>query len=131
MALDTGSTKAKEAAKAIADAAAEATEPESVDEKELGKTQDGGLMISAEMAGLAKKLPEKDNVQKATKAAMLAKTPQAEVKEKVKVVKASPDSEETPSGAALAAVEGISDDEERRKAYRAVKMAMRSGVLEA
>ena len=130
MAVDTGSAKAKDAAKAVADAAAAATEPEEVDEKEVGKTQDGGNMLSAEMVGLAKKLPEKDDVQKAIKAAMLAKNPQEEVKNKVKVVKASPDAEETPSGAALVAVEGISDDDERRRAYRAVKTAVRSGVLE-
>lgn len=127
MALD---TKAQAAASAIAEAAADAGSPEPVDEKEVGKTDDGGLMLSPEMVGRAKKLPEKDNVQKAVKAAMLAKNPQAEVKEKVKVVKASPDAEETPSGAALVAVEGISDDEKRRKSYQAVKTAMRHGVIE-
>ena len=47
-------------------------------------------MLSPEMVGLAKKLPEKDDVQKAIKAGMLAKNPQEEVKNKVKVVKASP-----------------------------------------
>jgi hypothetical protein len=86
-------------------------------------------MVSPEYVGLAKRLPEKDEVQKAVKAGMLAKNPHAEHKAKVRAVKASPDADETPSGAALVATEGITDDDERAAGYRAVKSAMRHGVI--
>jgi hypothetical protein len=76
---------------------------------------------------LAEKLPEKDDVQKATKAAMLADTPQEEVKEKVKAVKGSPDAADTPSGGALIKVAGIADTIERGEAYTREKTAIRHG----
>lgn len=126
MALNTGTVKA---VKAVADAAAEASNPTEVDESDIGHS-DSGRMVSAEYVGLARKLPENDPVQKAIKEGMLAKTPHAEHKAKVKVVKASPNAEETPSGAALVATEDITDDAKRAAAYRSVKAAMRHGVIE-
>lgn len=124
MALD---TKATEAASAIAKAAADAMD-EKVDTKDIGTSEDG-VITPVEMIPAAKKLPEKDPVQKAIKAGMLAKSRHAEHKEKVKVVKASPNAEETPSGAALVATESISDDDKRAASYRAVKSAYRHGVI--
>jgi hypothetical protein len=79
------------------------------------------------MRKLAEDLPEKDEVQKATKAAMLAETPAEEVKHKLKVVEASPNAEDTPSGYALKAVASIADDEERGEKYTAHKSARRWG----
>jgi translation elongation factor EF-G len=122
-------SKAQKAAAAIADVAAEANAPAPVDESEVGHSKNG-RMVSPEYVSLAKKLPEKDPVQKAIKEGMLAKNPHAEHKAKVKVVKASPDSEDTPSGAALVASEDIADDDKRAAAYTAVKTAMRHGVLQ-
>lgn len=78
---------------------------------------------------LAEDLPEKDEVQKATKAAMLADTPGQEAKEKVKAVKASPDAEDTPSGHAMAKVAGITDNVERGEAYAREKAARRWGYV--
>jgi hypothetical protein len=80
---------------------------------------------------LAEKLPEKDEVQKAVKAGMLADDPKKEVAEKVKVVKASPDAEETPSGHALIKVAGISDDQKRGEEYTKHKTAKRWGYVPA
>lgn len=78
---------------------------------------------------LAEDLPEKDDVQKATKAAMLADSGDKEAKEKVKVVKASPNAEETPSGAALMKTAGISNDQKRGEAYAREKTARRWGYV--
>lgn len=78
---------------------------------------------------LAEDLPEKDEVQKATKAAMLADNPKQEVAEKVKVVKASPNSEETPSGGAMVKVAGVSDNIERGERYAREKTARRWGYV--
>jgi hypothetical protein len=83
----------------------------------------------AAMRELAKKLPEKDEVQKETKAAMLADTPQEEVKHKVKVVDASPNADETPSGYALKKVAGIADNIERGEEYTRHKTAKRWGYV--
>lgn len=88
---------------------------------------DLGVPTPEPLRELAKDLPEKDEVQKATKAAMLADTTQAEVKEKVKAVKASPNAEETPSGAAMIKVAGISDDTKRGEEYAREKTAKRWG----
>lgn len=119
MALDSKVTEA-----VAAQAAAAEVEP--VDEKDVGHS-DAGKMVSEEYVALAKKLPEKDEVQKAVKAGMLAKNPKEEHKAKVRVVKASPNADETPSGQALIASEGIADDTKRAAAYRAVKSAVRHG----
>ena len=80
---------------------------------------------------LAEDLPEKDEVQKAYKAQMQADTAQKEVREKVKIVDASPDADETPSGAALKKVAGISSDEKRGEAYAREKAAVRHGYVPA
>jgi hypothetical protein len=87
----------------------------------------GGLMVTPEYAEQAKRLPEKDTVQRAYKDAMLADNPQEEVAAKVVVVQESPNADETPSGHALLEVEGIADDEERRRAYRKAKAERRWG----
>lgn len=76
---------------------------------------------------LAEKLPEKDEVQKATKAAMLADSPGEEVKHKVAVVEASPNAEDTPSGYALKKVQGISSPSEQGEMYALHKTARRWG----
>lgn len=78
---------------------------------------------------LAEKLPEKDEVQKAHKAAMLADKPQTEVKEKVKIVDASPDAPDTPSGYAVKKVAGIADNVERGEKYLLHKSARRWGYV--
>lgn len=81
------------------------------------------------MRTLAEDLPEKDEVQKAVKAAMLADNPHDEVKEKVKVVKASPDAEDTPSGYALTKVAGVTSHTERAEKYARYKSAKRWGTI--
>ena len=81
------------------------------------------------LRSLAERLPEKDDVQKATKAAMLASDPGEEVKEKVKAVEASPDAADTPSGAAMIAVQNIASHTERGEVYAQVKAAYRHGVV--
>lgn len=125
MALD---SKANKVAQAVASSAAESAKLDDVSEKDVGHSK-SGKMVSEEYVANARKLPEKDEVQKAIKAGMLAKNPKEEHKAKVRVVKASPDAEETPSGAALVATEDIADDDERAAAYRAVKSAMRHGTI--
>jgi hypothetical protein len=79
----------------------------------------------------AEDLPERNEVQKAIKAAMLADDAGTEAKEKAKVVKLSPDSPETPSGAALLAVADIKDDVERGEEYARIKSAVRHGYVPA
>lgn len=79
----------------------------------------------------AEDLPERNDVQKAIKNAMLADDAQTEAKEKAKVVKLSPDSPETPSGAALLATAGISDDVKRGEEYARIKSAVRHGYVPA
>lgn len=81
------------------------------------------------MQVLAEDLPENDEVQKAVKAGMLADSSQEEAKQKVKVVDASPNAHETPSGAALKKVAGISDDEKRGEEYLREKTARRWGYV--
>ena len=83
------------------------------------------------MRDAAEALPEKDAVQKATKAAMLAEDAQTEAKEKAKVVDESPNAAETPSGSALKKVAGISDDVKRGEQYAIHKAAARHGMVPA
>jgi hypothetical protein len=78
---------------------------------------------------LAEDLPEKDTVQKATKAAMLADTAQQEAKEKAKAVDASPNAADTPSGGALKKVTGVANDTERGEKYLREKTARRWGYV--
>ena len=80
---------------------------------------------------LAKDLPEKDEVQEAYKAQFLADDQQSEVKEKMTVVEASPNSPDTPSGYALQKVAGVSNDAERGDEYARHKMARRWGYVPA
>lgn len=93
------------------------------------KTADVGTPNPPAMRTLAEDLPEKDAVQKATKAAMLADSAQEEAKEKAKVVDASPNAAETPSGAALKKVTSVSNDTERGERYAREKTAVRWGYV--
>jgi len=77
----------------------------------------------------AEALPEKDEVQKEVKAAMLAETGQEEAQHKANVVDASPDAADTPSGAALKATADIEDNVERGEEYARVKSAKRWGYV--
>jgi hypothetical protein len=100
-------------------------------EKAVDAMLDAGAGVPASMREAAEDLPEKNPVQKAIKAAMLAKDGQTEAKEKAKVVALSPDSPETPSGAALLAVTGIADDVKRGEEYGRIKSAVRHGYVPA
>lgn len=88
---------------------------------------DAGAGAPPSMREAAEALPEGDEVEKATKDAMLADTVGEEVSSKVEVVEASPDAAETPSGGALKAVEGISDPIEQAEAYKREKSLRRFG----
>jgi hypothetical protein len=79
----------------------------------------------------AEDLPEKDEVQKQIKKSLTADDAQTEAKAKAKVVDESPNADETPSGGALKAVAGISDDVERGEAYEREKSARRWGYVKA
>src|SRR5688500_16655217 len=78
---------------------------------------------------LAEDLPERDEVQKAYKEAMTADSMSAEVEAKVKAVDASPNAADTPSGGALKAVAGVSNDTERGERYAREKAARRWGYV--
>lgn len=88
---------------------------------------DVGIPNPQAIRDLAKNLPEKDRVQKATKAGMLADTAQDEAKAKAQVVDASPNADQTPSGTALKKVTGIANDTERGEAYQRERAAKRWG----
>lgn len=77
----------------------------------------------------AEALPEKDEVQKGVKEAMLADTGQEEAEAKAKVVEASPDASDTPSGHALLETAHIEDNVERGEAYARAKSAKRWGYV--
>lgn len=83
------------------------------------------------MRKAAEELPEKDDVQKAHKEALLADDAQTEAKANVKIVEASPDAAETPSGAALIKTASISNDTKRGEEYTRVKTAVRHGYVPA
>jgi hypothetical protein len=106
-----------------------ATEKEGTTPKNVGK--DLGAPNPESLQALAEDLPEKDEVQKAYKEQMQADSAQAEAKAKVKIVDASPDAAETPSGYALKKVAGISNDTERGEKYAQHKSAKRFGVVVA
>jgi hypothetical protein len=99
------------------------------EEKSNVKTANLGVPTPRSLRILAEDLPEKDDVQKAYKDAMLADTAQAEAKAKVAAVDASPNADETPSGAALKKVAGISNDTERGEKYLLEKTAKRWGYV--
>ena len=90
---------------------------------------DEGAGVPAAYEEAAEDLPEKDEVQKEVKAAMLAETGQEEAQHKANVVDASPNAADTPSGAALKATAGIEDNVERGEEYARVKSAVRWGYV--
>lgn len=90
---------------------------------------DLGVPTPEPLRQLAEDLPEKDEVQKAVKEGMLADTSQQEAKAKAKVVDASPDAAETPSGHALKQVAGIADDTKRGEEYLRHKSQARHGYV--
>lgn len=98
-------------------------------DKALQDITDEGAGAPDAMIPMAEELPEKDDVQKATKAAMLAETGQEEAQEKLKAVKASPDAIDTPSGYAMSKVASISNNKERGEQYAREKSAKRWGYV--
>jgi hypothetical protein len=90
---------------------------------------DLGPELPRSMRRLAEDLPEKDEVQVAIKEGMLAEDMAVTAEQKAKVVEASPNASETPSGAALLAVRDISHDADRGEAYSAAKSAVRHGYV--
>ena len=104
---------------------------ESTDEESHAALANLGPEMPAPMRELAKKLPEKDEVQVAYKEQMLAMDMQDAAKEKVKIVDASPDAADTPSGHALKKVSGIAHDADRGEAYARHKTAKRWGYVPA
>jgi len=92
---------------------------------------DEGAGVPAAYEEAAEALPEKDEVQKEVKAAMLAETGQEEAEHKAAVVDASPNAADTPSGFALKETAGISDNVERGEEYARIKSAKRWGYVPA
>lgn len=92
---------------------------------------DAGAGAPEAMRDAAEDLPEKDPVQKNIKKAMLADDAQTEAKAKAAVVDESPNADETPSGIALKAVAGVSDDIKRGEEYARIKSAVRHGYVPA
>lgn len=90
---------------------------------------DEGAGVPAAYEEAAEALPEKDEVQKEVKAAMLAETANEEAEHKANVVEASPNSSDTPSGYALQQVAGISDPVEQGVKYAQHKAAKRWGYV--
>lgn len=88
-----------------------------------------GVPTPGPLRRLAEDLPEKDKVQKAYKDAMLADTAQHEAQAKARVVDASPNADETPSGYALKKVTGVSNDTDRGEQYLRHKTARRWGYV--
>lgn len=93
------------------------------------KIADVGKPTPESLRDLAKDLPENDPVQKAYKAAMLADSAQQEAREKVKIVDASPNAGDTPSGHAIKKAAGVSNDAERGEKYLQEKTARRWGHI--
>jgi hypothetical protein len=90
---------------------------------------DVGVPTPQSLRDLAEDLPENDAVQKAYKDAMLADSAQDEAKAKAKAVDESPSAADTPSGGALKAVTGVSNDAERGEKYLREKTARRWGYV--
>lgn len=105
------------------------SKPERVEVQADVQTEDVGKPYGPAIRALAEKLPEKDEVQQAYKDGFLADSAQDEAKAKVKVVDASPDADETPSGSALKKSAGVSNDAERGEKYLAHKTAARWGYV--
>ena len=66
-----------------------------------------------------------DDVSKATRKVLAAETPAEEVKAQAEIVKANPESGDTPSGYATLAAAGVSDDVERAAEYGKAKRSRR------
>ncbi len=92
---------------------------------------DAGAGAPEAMREAAEDLPENDKVQQKIKEAMLATDAQTEAEAKAVVVDESPNAAETPSGAALKATAGISDDIKRGEEYTRIKSAVRHGYVPA
>ncbi len=92
---------------------------------------DAGAGVPDAYVEAAEDLPEKDEVQKEVKAAMLAETGQEEAQHKANVVDASPNAADTPSGFALKETAGIKDNVERGNEYARIKSAKRWGYVPA
>ena len=108
------------------------TELKAGDHSATNAAIDAGAGAPAAMREAAEDLPEGDPVKDAIKAAMLAEDAQTEAKEKAKVVDdSSTGAEDTPSGFALKAVTGISDDVKRGEEYARIKSAKRHGFVPA
>ena len=88
---------------------------------------DTGTPTPDPMQQVAEALPENDRVQKAHKEALLADSAQKEAQAKTRIVDASPNAAETPSGHALKKVAGVSRDDERGEKYAREKAARRWG----
>ena len=88
-----------------------------------------GVPNPASLRSIAEDLPSNDKVQKAYKDGMLADSAQAEAKAKASAVDASPNASDTPSGAALKKVTGVSNDTERGEKYLREKTAHRWGYV--
>lgn len=91
---------------------------------------DAGAGAPPSMQEAAENLRESDKVLKAHKRSLLAETAQEEAQAKKTVVEESPDSPDTPSGAAIRKTAGISDNVERGEEYTRLKMAVRTGTVE-
>ena len=105
------------------------TKEEKAAAKATNAAIDAAAGVPEQMRDAAEALPEKDEVQKATKEGMLATDAQTEAKAKVKAVDASPNADETPSGHALKEVAGIADDVERGEEYARQKSMVRHGYV--
>ena len=91
---------------------------------------DAGAGAPRAMRQAAEELPEKDAVQQAYKKQLTADDTQTEVDAKVTIVEESPDADDTPSGAALLAVQGESDPIKQGQEYARKKAAVRRGSAE-
>jgi hypothetical protein len=91
------------------------------------KSANLGPANPAEVRRLAEALPEKDAVQKAYKDALTTEDPQAEARAYLKVAEESPDAMGTPSGYALKASAGESNDTARGEKYERAKQEKRWG----
>lgn len=102
------------------------------DHKAINEVIDAGAGAPEAMREAAEDLPEGDPVKDNIKAAMLADDAQSEAKHKAAVVDdSSTGAEDTPSGYALKAVAGISDDVKRGEEYARIKSAKRHGMVPA
>jgi hypothetical protein len=97
------------------------------DEEVHESLADLGPESPASMRELAEDLPEKDEVQVATKEQILALDMQEAAQKKVEVVEASPNAADTPSGHALIETADIAHDGDRGEAYARAKAEKRWG----